>query len=251
MDKVKNLKTKLLSAYGLLILTAIVGIGLFAYAHTYIENATIYNEAPEPVIEEEGEEEEMFGEMGLKWVKQGNRVTYIESGTFKDATTTLFSFVNPFNTASTTIAGSGITNWELYRDEYLGKLGTSTVVSVNLDITGPATTTIYITCGAADQLYHAPTYDIMTAYLVTSTIGVYTNNQATTSAGFSAAAGTGAEANVLLTHDYSYFTCHATGSPLSNEWGTGGVTADKIKGITGSNNTFDGSWSVEIQKNLE
>ena len=191
------------------------------------------------------EEEETFGRvMGEKWVKQGNRVTFIESGQFIDASTTLFAFMNPFGSPSTTAAAVGL---EQYALDYEGTDATSTVVSVTLDITGVATSTMKVICGAAATLYSDPIYDIFNADLPTSTMGVLSNNQATTTAGFAAGVGTGTTAQILLTHNYSYFTCHATGTPDTEDYWAN--TA--LNGLLGGNNTFDGYYSIEITKNLQ
>ena len=190
------------------------------------------------------EEINLGGVVGEKWVKQGNRVTYMESGTFNDASTTLLSFVNPFGVPTSTDAAYTAAFW--YN---VGTNATSTAISANLDITGVATSSVVITCGAAVDAYTPPVYDLMSITLPTSTVGVYENNMATTSSGFAAAVGSGSRTKILLTKDYSYFNCNATGTPGAVALWTG--EAGYRKGVTGNDNTFDGTWSVEIQKNLQ
>lgn len=178
-----------------------------------------------------------------KWVKQGNRVTYIEGGVFNDASTTLVSFHNPFGSATTT-----------GNIQTAGSSATSTAVSVNLDITGLATSSMTITCGASADAFTEPTYSLLYLALPTSTVTVVSNELATTTGGFQAIGGGGA-AKVLLTHEYSYFVCSATGTPAGGQsWSVSGdagtVGTGSKNGLIGGNNTFDGTWSVEIRKNL-
>lgn len=266
MNTLKKLKIALMSSVGLIVLSAILGVGMVVVAYTGYGTPKVivegdYIEAPEQVIEEE-----LGGSGGVfqtKWVKQGNRVTYIESGRFNNssttgvtASTTLVSFRNPFGITSTTAAASDPTHGlEQYALNFEGTDATSTVVSVNLDITNFASSTATIVCGGAADIWSAPTYELLRVTVPTSTTGVYNNNQATTTAGLGAigtgsglgALGIGAVTQILLTHDYSYFTCHATGTDVSldSNWST-------VKnGYIGGNNTFDGYWSVEIMKNLQ
>ena len=117
-----------------------------------------------------------------------------------------------------------------------------------------STSTMLIICGASDTNFTEPTYNIINMELPTSTLGVYNENQATTTAGYAAAVGTrvmsaadDAIDKILLTHDYSYFTCHATGTPSTADY----WQATSKNGLLGGNNTFDGYWSVEIIKNLQ
>ena len=193
------------------------------------------------------EEESLGGVLSEKWVKQGNRVSYIESGTFYDASTTLVAFTNPFGVPTSTDAAWNEAAWGT-----VGTTATSTVVSGNLDISTAATSSIQITCGASVDMWSAPTYDLMSFKVTTGTIGVYNNNQATTSSGLATAAGTGSRVNILLTHDYSYLVCMATGTPEAiGLWGTASQSGGYRRGLTGDNNTFDGTWSFEVIKNLQ
>lgn len=187
------------------------------------------------------------GTISEKWVKQGNRVTYIESGDFKNASTTLVSFPNPFGTASTTAAAAGL---EQYAINFEGTNASSTVVSVNLEVKTAATTTMAIVCGASANAFSYPAYEIINLTLPTSTTGVYENNVATTTSGFNVV-GTGTLSKLILSHGYSYFTCFATGTP-----GTVGFWSDSDLGnsrgaVTEPTNAFDGNFSVEIRKNLQ
>lgn len=180
-----------------------------------------------------------------KWFKAGNKVTYIESGKFIDASTTLVHILNPFGTVSTTAEAAGLGE---YARNFEGTTATSVVAAINLDITGAATSTGVVICGAAADYWSAPTYQLFNLTLPTSTKGVYENNQATTSAGFQVT-GTGSTAKILLTHEYSYLNCFVTSTAAqTHAWKDG---AGYIKAWTESTETFDGTYSVEINKNLQ
>ena len=178
------------------------------------------------------------GTFQTDWYKVGNRVTWIKSGQFVDATTTMFSFLNPVDygkaTSTSDVTYNNAKHW----------VSTSTVVSVNLDITGVSTSSAVIICGGASDQYSTPTYEMINLTYPTSTLGVFSNGQATTTSGIGAI-GTGNEGQVdfkiLLTHDYDYFNCVATNVG----------DADDLTGFTGDANTFNGYWSVEVMKNLQ
>ena len=185
-----------------------------------------------------GESEPVLGgTISEKWIKQGNLVTYVESGTFRDASTTLIAFMNPFGSATTT--GNIDTT---------GTAATSTITKVKLDISGAASTTLQITCGAASTLYGVePTYKMIDATLATDTAAVLNNDQWTSFSGLGSIS-TGTTTKMLLTHDYSYFRCFATSTSAgASAWGGQGTT----RGLIGDTNTFDGTWSVTIEKNLQ
>lgn len=173
------------------------------------------------------------------WTKVGNRVTWIKSGQFADKSQVLFSFLNPVDYGKAT--GTDATYNALTHE-----VSTSTVMNINLDVKVAATSSAMIICGGASTATALPTYELLNLTIPTSTIGVFNNNQATTTDGIGAI-GTGSATQILLTHDYDYFNCIATGTPETIDyWGS---TAKN--GYIGSNNTLDGSWSVEIMKNLQ
>uniref|UniRef100_A0A6H1ZRT6 Uncharacterized protein n=1 Tax=viral metagenome TaxID=1070528 RepID=A0A6H1ZRT6_9ZZZZ len=241
MNKLKKLKIKATTGWLLFGLAVIVSAGLvFAYSgdapNIVIEGD--YIEAPETPLETPIIEDEMLGG-SMKWSKQGNRVTWIESGKFADKSVVLFSILNPvdYGKATSTDATYNAATHEV---------STSTVRSINLDITGVATSTTAIICGGASTATAEPTYELLNLTLPTSTPGVFNNNQATTTDGLGVI-GTGSATQILLTHDYDYFNCIATGTPATVAyWDT---TA--VNGVIGTNNTFDGTYSVEIIKNLQ
>ena len=187
------------------------------------------------------------GTFQTDWYKVGNRVTWIKSGQFVDGSVVLFSFLNPVDYGKAT--GTDAT-WNALTHE----TSTSTVVSVNLDITGAATSSARIVCGAASSATVAPTYALINLDLPTSTIGVFSDGQATTTSGIGAiGTGSGGEVDfkVLLTHDYDYFNCVATSTGATGHVANWIDGSGAVKGYTGDTNTFDGYWSVEVIKNLQ
>ena len=220
MTKIKNFfKSRLV----MVLTTIFMLVGAVAFAgvvNIYINDGEVETS---PVVDES----ENFGGSGgvfqTDWYKVGNRVTFVKSGQFRDASTTLISFVNPFGTASTTAPLSG------------GSTASSTVVSVNLDITGVATSTYTIACGASSDIYADNTYSILSSgSIVTSTKAVIENNMTNS---YSNGVTGGTVDKMALTPEDSYFVCK--------------VTTDYEAAFTNDANTFDGSWSVEIRKNLQ
>ncbi len=202
------------------------------------------------------ESEEIVGGSGgtfqTSWYKQNGVVTEIQGGDMLDASTTLTSIRNPFgSTASSTEAGNS--TLEQYARDFLGTYATTTVDMVTVHVTGVATSTIQITCGAAANRWSAPVYDLISLHIVTSTLGYYENNMVTTTAGFAFGTGGGKTSKIFLTHDYSYFNCHATGSPLSDAWGIDAdADTDALrKGLTGPTNTFTGKIKARFRQLLE
>lgn len=249
----KQLKINATTGWVLFGLAVIASAGLvFAYQgdspKVVVEGD--YIEAPEAMLEEMA----LGGSGGTfetKWYKVGNKVTYVESGTMRDATTTLLSIRNPFGSSASTTQST--TALEEYDRDFNGTLATSTVTSVTLDVPlgGSATTSMQITCGGATNAWTAPTYDLASWTIPTSTPGVFTNNIASTTGGFNIVGG-GTTAKILLTHEYSYFNCHATGTPLSaGNWNMGAGVSGSNNGLIGTSNTWTGTYSVEIEKNLE
>lgn len=174
-----------------------------------------------------------------KWKNENGLVTYTMGGDFADGTYLLSSEINPFGLASTS---DGIID---------NKLATSTVFFVNVEVLTGGTTTGRLICGVAADATSEPTYQMINIPLSTSTIGVYENNIATSTGGFLSASG-GAVSKVMLTNDYSYFNCVATGTPQNYaEWGRSGTSnADVSKGITGDSNTFTGKVRYGVRKIL-
>jgi hypothetical protein len=142
--------------------------------------------------------------------------TYHMTGTLKDATTTIVSFVNPFGTTATS--------------------SMATVEMASLKMTGAATSTYTVACGASATAYAAPTYSILSSDSVaTSTLpGLIENGIATAYNGNSIGLGGGSIQKITLTHQYPYFVCKVTTA-------YGGA-------FTEASNTFAGKYRVRISQ---
>jgi len=188
------------------------------------------------------------GTFQTDWYKIGNRVTWTKSGQFADGSVVLFSFLNPVD------YGKATSTTDTAYNKATHEVSTSTVMSINLDITGAATSSARILCGASVDATTVPTYNLINLDLPTSTIGVFSDGQATTTSGLGAIGTGGAgevDFKVLLTHEYDYFNCVATSTGATGHvanWIDGSAA---VKGYTGDTNTFDGYWSVEVMKNLQ
>jgi len=212
-------------------------VALAGVVNIYINDGEVETS---PVIDEL----ENFGGSGgvfqTDWYKVGNRVTWIKSGQFADGSVNLMSFLNPVDYGKATSTSDTAYNATTH------EVSTSTVMSLNIDVKGVSTSTTAIVCGGSSTATALPTYELFNLTLPTSTPGVFNNNQATTTDGLGVI-GTGSATQILLTHDYDYFNCVATGTPA-----TAGYWASTAKnGVIGSNNTFNAYWSVEVIKNLQ
>lgn len=159
-------------------------------------------------------------------------------GTFIDASTTIVSIPSPFVRATSTGAGQEVV---LYTDGS-GQAWTSqttTVELVNLNITGAATTSYRLACGAytnsAGVLPLTRTIVSTTPALAgdsipTSTKGVLENN---VSVAQGAAYAVGTVGKIMLGSDAPYLVC----------------TVDPVvaAGFTNGNNTFDGKYTVRFR----
>lgn len=218
----KQLRIQLYSAVGLLCLVLVVGgiANVRAFntgepVRTVIENANIevFNQASEPVIENM-ELGAMSGPViPYSYLSINDDVTHYIGSTLKDLTTTIVSAVNPFGTSAT-----------------------STVEMARLYISGVATSTYTINCGASVDGTTAPTYTLIdSAEIATSSgIGVIENNIATAQNGNSAGIGGGSTAKITLTPEYPYFVCE--------------VTTVYDGAFTEVTNTFAGTWRIRVSK---
>lgn len=253
MTKKKKLSTKHFILIGVLSLALIGGFGIASANLSFMDR--IADKAGEILglslsdkIDMDFPVEENLGGSGgvfqTDWYKVGNRVTWVKSGQFADASLVLFSVPNPAT------GGTATSTTDLDYNDDTHMTGTSTVMNVNLDITAAATSSMAIMCGGAADSTSAPTYEMLNLALPTSTVGVFNSGQATTTSGLGVI-GTGTsdeiDYRILLTHEYNYFNCVATGTTasLDSDWAT------VQKGLTGDTNTFNGYWSVEIMKNLQ
>jgi hypothetical protein len=147
-----------------------------------------------------------------RWMRHNGLMTYVENASFKDMTTTIVSFVNPF-----------------------GASATSTVDLAKLTITGGATTTFDIICGASTDASADPSYNLIDSDdIATSSIGVIENN---ISSSYTNGYGGGSVAKIMLTPETPYFVCKAR---------TKAAIYDGA--FTEPTNTFDGTYKVRITK---
>ena len=258
----KKLTTKQFVLIGVLSLALIGGVSIASANLSFMEGIKQYTGDALAVLLHNDIQEQMDfpveedvdilagsgGTFQTDWYKIGNRVTWTKSGQFADGSVVLFSFLNPVD------YGKATSTTDTAYNKATHEVSTSTVMSINLDITGAATSSARILCGASVDATTVPTYNLINLDLPTSTIGVFSDGQATTTSGLGAIGTGGAgevDFKVLLTHEYDYFNCVATSTGATGHvanWIDGSAA---VKGYTGDTNTFDGYWSVEVMKNLQ
>lgn len=168
--------------------------------------------------------------------------TYHLGGTFIDASTTIMSIANPFLQASSTATGTTgavVLKTDGSGDGKVEWIGaTSTVSLVRLNITGAASSSFKVACGAASTPTEAPIhYIIPTSTLIgTSTLNyVVENNVSSTGA-----ADALMKAKMFLSPARPYLNCKVD------------ATADSVGNnnypFTQAGNTFDGTYKVRISR---
>lgn len=200
----------------------------------YIEATT----APQPVIQDaqptdggqklgaSGDPSNILGPI----LCVNNNCTYSVVASFIDASTTILSIADPYLKVTSTP-----TDVVIYRDDsglqYTG--ATTTVDLVRLDVTGAATTTFQVACGAAATPIAAPSPKIVssTTAINTSTTGVVENN---ITAAQGAMVDGGTVAKIMLTPATPYLVCN--------------VTPNVSAGFTNTGNTFDGKATVQFKR---
>lgn len=217
-----------------LTLAVLLAAGLVIASTYYAETVNVYEDN-----QAEQAEEPQFGAgsyLPTKWVKQGNLVSYVESGEFIDASTTIVSFHNPFGSPTSTDASYNEDYW--YQVAYDA---TTTIELGRLNITGVATTTYKVKCGPASDAYSDPTYSFIETDAEDSGTAVTTSSEAVlgNSATSTLAFGDTLEGSgLLLTPEYSWFVCKVT------------TVNDAYDGaFTETTNTFDGNYSFRLYSN--
>ena len=157
--------------------------------------------------------------------------TFYVTGSFQDATTTIVSFPDPFTKATST-AGDVVLG--MYNDGagYTG--ATSTVDLVRLDITGAATSTYSVSCGASAGWSTADTVSLLdtaTNGVATSSTGILENNLTAALGGLADA---GTVHKITLNPQYPWFTCR--------------ITSTYTGAFTEATNAFVGKWAVHVSK---
>ena len=218
MTKLKNLKVSLSASIGIIVLVALIGVGLSVKAFygnsavtTVIEDAggVTINNATAPTDGGESLGATASPEIPYNYLSVNGDTTYHITGAFKDATTTILSFVNPFGTTAT-----------------------STVDLVRLDTSGAATSTYSMSCGASATAYAADSVSLLDSVdTATSSVGILENNLTAALGGQDDA---GTVEKIALTPTYPYFLCTATT-----------LYSGAFTEVT---NTYAGKFTVQIHK---
>ena len=197
-----------------------------------IENGN-YIEASTP-SDSIGSSEPVMGAMSSPYsvnpmVCTNNDCVYTAFATFIDASTTIVSIPDPFR-MTTSSAGGGVV---IFTDDGgLGYTGaTSTVTLVRLNITGAATTTFTVTCGAGTSPNSTSTLLLTSGSIATSTTGILENNLTAALGGL---VDGGTVAKIAVNPALPYFNCL--------------VTANVPAAFTQSSNTFDGNVTVRFNR---
>ena len=145
------------------------------------------------------------------------------------ASTTIVSFPDPFTVATTTVGGGVVLGMYNGASGYTG--ATSTIDMATLNITTGATSTFTVICGAATGPTTAATNAILSSGSVaTSSIGIITNNFDGDTLGVTG----GSVAKIQLNPTYPWFNCI--------------VTTAYSGAFTEATNTFDGTFSVQVNR---
>ena len=197
MTKLQKMKVSLSASIGIIVLVALIGVGLSVKAFygnsavtTVIEEAggvTINNPVAsgDVSVVDQSLGAVASPDVPYNYLSVNGDTTYHITGSFKDATTTILSFVNPFGTTAT-----------------------STVDLVRLDTTGAATSTYSMSCGASATAYAADSVSLLDSVdTATSSVGILENNLTAALGGQDDA---GTVEKIALTPTYPYFLCTAT-----------------------------------------
>lgn len=232
---------KLFASIGLLVLVGAVGLGLRSEAFQSdkgaanvfenVENLTLNNPAPQV------ESEPVLGaltspDISSPYLCVNEDCTFYLSQTFIDASTTIASIPNPFTVATSTKTPNSPL---LAGDTSNGRVGaTSTVEFVRATITGAATSTFTLNCGAAPTAFSDPVaapLAINSDSIPTSTVATVVNNSTSTYGGL---IGGGNSPRIMLTPANPYLVCK--------------VTSVYTGAFTEATNTFNGRLNVRISK---
>lgn len=222
--------------YVVISLVAILGVASIVAAYTVSQNINVsgdYNnyEAPAPaVVQPEVDLGAIPGNYFTGPVNFGGEVVYTYTGKFQDATTTIVSIANPFLTA-TSSAGDVVVS--MNNANSAGYTAASTTVDlIRLDITGAATSTFDVSCGASAGWSTADSVSLLDSVATaTSTTGILENNL---TQALGAADDAGTVVKIALGPTYPYFTCR--------------VSSAYTGAFTEVTNTFDGKYTVRFQK---
>ena len=230
-------KIKLITPYIAMGVLLVLIAGGFAFAQyqeyqaaKVVNVAGDYIEAPLPeVYIEEGLGAISSPNIMSRWMIHNDLMTYVESGSFADATNTLLSIINPFNSIPTSTTDALFNKEKHYT-------ATATVDLIQLTITSPATTTGQILCGPSFNQYGDPGFNHLdTGNTVATGTTAMIENNASGSYGSNVVTG-GSVAKSTLTHDYPWYTCK--------------FNTEISPSIEGDENTFEGTFKLRIYKGL-
>lgn len=152
----------------------------------------------------------------------------IATGDFKDATTTIVSFYSPFLMATT--SASDVVVSGTYPN---GKtVASSTVELMRLNVTGVATSSFSVICGASATPYAAATIAYLSSGTVSTSSKAVIENNVTAAQGATVNGGT--VAKIMLGPTYPYMVCT--------------VTTAYSGAFTETTNTFAGKFLVRVSK---
>lgn len=250
--KTKSLVEKLKFRSALVALVAVsvigVGYGVKAYQNNaeqapdkVFENVENYYEAEVPTLETKtlNEVEDVFGAASRDYsvspfIDVNGDVIYHLQQTFIDASTTIVSIPDPFLVASST----GVTMPVLRTDGTIEWLGaTSTVEMARLYITGAATTSYWVECGAAANASATSSVDLIhSGTVATSTLATIENDLLEVQGGDGSSDAT-STSKILLTPNYPYFTCVVHLDDITDS-----------KAFTQTGNTFAGKIWLRVSR---
>jgi len=164
----------------------------------------------------------------------GNSVCIVK-GTFIDASTTIVSITNPFLMSTT--SASDVVIKGAWPNAWTG--ASSTVDILRLNVTGVATSSFTVSCGAAATAYSTASIALVSSGTVGTSTKAYIENNVTAAQGASTDGGT--VAKIAIGPLYPYLVCKVTvtGAGLGTSEGS----------FTEVTNTFDGTFVARISKN--
>lgn len=206
-----------------------------------VEGNQIYHEAATHDVEYTApKESEVLGGTNPNLVSNyfciNNVCEYNLVGTISgaNATTTLYSFANPFLITTSSAGGGVVIKTDEGGQGYTGN--TSTVDVARITITGGSASKFTATCGAATDPTAAPSIALLTAVFNTSSVGMVENNL---TAALGAYADGGTVAKIALSPTYPYLNCIA-----------GTITSSTLFTSASSNANFSGKVTVKIRRTL-
>lgn len=220
MNKLIKTRIKLSATIFALVIVSVLGISFAVKAGNIFDWGNVEDKVADKLatqvsLQEPVQEQKLGALSGpdipYEYLSVNGDSTYHVGGPFKNATTTIVSFVNPYGTSAT-----------------------STVDLIRLDTTTAATSTYSVSCGASATAYAADTVSLLDTAangVATSTVGIL-ENKLTAALGGQADAGT--VEKITLNPQYPYFTCT--------------VTSVYPGAFTEVTNAYDGKFTAHIHK---